>query len=334
MIVICLGKSLSLCYNRHVDERAYVESKQESWTRLSESLERIRARGAGSLSREQLESLGAGYRAVVSDLAFARSQGASENLLMRLNDLAGRAHGVLYASQSARLRGVVTFLFRDFPALFRSTSRYTLAATLLFFAGWAVAVYLLYTIPDIQRALIPKELTIHKAGMNTPSFAGIDPAALSSYIMTNNIKEGMYAFAGGATFGVVTVLTLLYNGLVIGAIITIVFNFASGGLLLSLLLPHGFIELTAIFICGGAGLMMGGAMIAPGNVRRADAIRIAGSKALKLFVGTLPFFVIAATIEGFITPSALPAFAKLAFAGLTAIGLVLYLGFAGTKPAS
>jgi uncharacterized membrane protein SpoIIM required for sporulation len=103
--------------------------------------------------------------------------------------------------------------------------------------------------------------------------------------------------------------------------------------LLALLLPHGFIELTAIFVCGGGGLMMGGALIAPGNLRRADAIRLAAGRALKLFAGALPMFVVAAIIEGFITPSPIPAFGKLAFSGLTLLGLVFYLGFAG-RPAS
>ena len=310
--------------------------KQDSWNQLSEMLEQMRKHGAGSLSTEQLESLGYLYRNVVSDLAFARSQGASERLILFLNDLAGRAHGALYASESARFSGVAAFLLNGFPALFRSTFKYTLVAAFLFFAGWAVAAYILYAIPDAWNALIPepvREMMQHSpsAGSN-PSrsiFIGRDPAELSGFIMTNNIKEGMKAFAGGVTFGIYSVWILLKNGIVIGAIITIVIRLTGGSLLLPLLLPHGIIELTAVFVCGGAGLMIGSAMIAPGNLRRTDSVRIASSQALRLFIGTLPLFVIAALIEGFVTPAAIPNIAKLAFAGLTAIGLVLYLGFAG-----
>jgi uncharacterized membrane protein SpoIIM required for sporulation len=324
----------TFCYNRHVDERAFIQEKQQSWEELSQSLDLVRAREVGALSREQIESLGSGYRAVVSDLAFARSQGASDNLITHLNNLAGRAHGVLYASESARFKGVFNFLLRDFPTLFRSTFKYTLISMLLFITGWMVALYLIYTIPDIHRNLIPKELTAHKSESrsdmsDTLPFA-IAPAEISSYIMTNNIKQGIYAFAGGVTFGVLSVITIFWNGLAIGALITIATNSRDVLLLLSLLLPHGFIELTAIFICGGAGLLTGSAMIAPGNLRRTDAIRISGSKALKLFAGTVPFFIVAAIIEGFITPSVLPIIAKLAFSALTLIGLVLYLGFAGS----
>lgn len=314
--------------------------KQESWTRLSDALEQIRTRGVRSLSPEQAERLGGWYRAVVSDLAFARSQGASDDLVAYLNELAGRAHGALYASEGARLRGAIRFLTNEFPALFRGTWRYALVAMLLFVAGWAAAACIFYTMADAWMAVIPEQFRelLSQPPQDTKqsgtTFGGLDPAELSGFIMTNNIKEGMKAFAGGVTFGVYTVYTLLKNGLVIGAILTLSFRFVGAGYLLPLLLPHGIIELTAIFICGGAGLMVGSSMIAPGNIRRTDAMRKASMVALKLFVGTLPMFVVAAIIEGFITPAAIPDFVKLAFAGLTAVGLVAYLGFAGRQPSA
>ena len=330
-----------------MDERSFSESRKPLWEELSNTLDQVRARGVRSLSRAQLESLGAGYRAVVSDLAFARTQGASEELVLYLNNLAGRAHGVLYASGTARARGAVSFLLRDFPALFRATWRYTLAAALIFAIGWAVAVDLIYTVPEVRGALIPERLATskpekgdghasgqnaapkHSQGPEVPFLEAPDPARISSFIMTNNIREGIIAFAGGVTFGAVTVFTLFKNGLVIGAVLTVAFAGLNPTTLLSLLLPHGFIELVAIFICGGGGLMMGSALIAPGNLRRADSIRLASGRALRLFAGALPMFVVAAIIEGFITPAPIPPFAKLAFSGLTLLGLVAYLGFAG-----
>ncbi len=319
-----------------------MSEKQDRWTRLSESLERMRTKGMRSLSREEIESMGPAYRAVVSDLAFARSQGASDDLTAYLNDLAGRAHGALYASRSARARGAVRFIAREFPALFRSTFRYSLVAMLLFVVGWIAATYVIYAMEDAWMSVIPEPfrdaLTQHRpdpADASRTQSVPMDPAQMSGFIMTNNIKEGMKAFAGGVTFGIYSVYTLLKNGLVIGGIVMFTCRFVGIGFLLPLLLPHGIIELTAVFICGGAGLMIGSAMIAPGNVRRADAIRTASGTALKLFVGAVPMFVVAALIEGFVTPAAIPNYAKLAFAGLTAVGLVAYLGFAGeAKPES
>jgi len=124
---------------------------------------------------------------------------------------------------------------------------------------------------------------------------------------------------------------MLQNGLVIGAIATIAPRIMGHALFWSYILPHGVIELVAIFICGGAGLMIASAIIAPGNARRADAIRLVAGDALRLFAGAVMLFVIAALIEGFITPSVLPVWSKLIFAGLTAVALLLYFGFAGSS---
>jgi uncharacterized membrane protein SpoIIM required for sporulation len=312
-----------------VDERSYVEQKQASWDALSESLDRVRKLGARSLSHAQLESLGAQYRAVVSDLSFARTQGASDNLIGYLNELAGRAHGVLYASRGAKAHGMVTFLVREFPALFRSTFRYTLAAIMMFFISWGIAAYVVTTDPATGSNFVPEKISKHKGSGG--DILPPDPAEMSSFIMTNNLKVGILSFAGGITAGVVTVLVMCQNGANVGAIATAAAPAMGRVRFWSYILPHGVIELMAIFICGGAGLIIASAMIAPGNLRRSDAIKLASGKALRLFAGTIPFYIVAATIEGFITPSVLPPWSKLTFAGITAIGLTMYLGFAGNS---
>lgn len=309
-----------------MDERAYVEQKKASWEALSQVVDGVRSKGMKSLTRDQLKSIGAQYRALVSDLSFARTQRASEGLITHLNELAGRAHGVVYVSSGARLRGIVSFLFRDFPALFRRTVNYTLVAATVFALGWAVSA----TSPEMCDFAFPQQIPkpAKSSGSDSPIF-GVDPSLISGFIMTNNIRVGIHAFAGGITAGAYTVYQLAENGLVIGAIATKAAPVMGPLRFWSLILPHGVIELMAIFICGGAGLLMGCAIIAPGNLRRTEAVRIAAGDALELFAGAVMLFVIAGIIEGFVTPSQLPAWSKLAFAGLTAIALASYLGLAG-----
>lgn len=317
-----------------MDERSFVESRRQLWSELGASLDRMRTRGARSLSHDELRLLGSRYRAVVSDLSFARTQGASEGLVTYLNELAGRAHGVIYASKPARLRGIKTFVIADFPALFRATINYTLVAAVIFFVGWAASA----TNPEICDAVFPRKITAPPSTAKDANLLDyIDPAALSSFIMTNNITVGILAFAGGVTAGVYTIYQIAQNGLVIGAMATKAAPVLGQQRFWSLIVPHGVIELLAIFMCGGAGLMIGASMIAPGNLRRVDSVRIAAAIALRLFAGAVLFFVIAGIIEGFVTPSGLPARLKIAFGGLTAIGVAIYLGFAGrslNKPAT
>lgn len=306
-----------------MDERAYIEQKQQSWEHLSEALDKAQAKGVKSLTRDQLRSLGAGYRAIITDLSFVRSQGGSDGLTLYLNELAARAHGILYVSKSTRLAGAISFILRDFPRLFRTTIIYSLVAASIFAAGWAISA----AVPEIRDMMMPGE--IEKPTSDGSPLSSVDPSLLSTFIMANNINVGIIAFAGGITAGLYTVFELAKNGLVIGAVASKAIPVLGATRFWALILPHGVIELMAIFICGGAGLYLGASIIAPGNLKRVDSIRLAGATALKLFVGAVLLFVIAGVIEGFVTPSGLSASFKLGFAALTAIGLILYLGFAG-----
>lgn len=310
-----------------MDERAFVEQKKPSWEELSQALDQVQARGTKKLTRDQLSLIGARYRALVSDLSFARTQRASEGLTTYLNELAGRAHGVVYVSRGAKLRGIVSFFFKDFPALFRGTANYTIVAALIFGLGWAISA----TSPEMCDLVLPKQFSnMRKSSSSDDPWRGVDRSFLSSGITANNVKEGMRAFAGGITGGVYTVYQMAVNGLVIGAVATKAAPVMGPLRFWSMILPHGCIELMALFICGGAGLMLGASIIAPGNLRRVDSVRLAGSTALKLFAGAVMMFVIAGIIEGFVTPSQLPAWSKLAFAGVTAIALIAYFGLAGS----
>lgn len=294
-------------------------------------MDKVQAHGTKSLTRDQLSLIGTRYRALVSDLSFARTQRASDGLLTYLNELAGRAHGVVYVSRGAKLKGVVSFFFKDFPSLFRRTANYTLVAAMIFGMGWAISA----TSPEMCDYAYPGQIAKpSKAGGSESALFGVDPALLSGFIMTNNINVGIRAFAGGITAGVYTVYQLGHNGLVIGAVATKAAPVMGRLRFWALILPHGVIELMAIFICGGAGLLLGAAIIAPGNLRRVDSVRLAGGTALKLFAGAVMMFVIAGIIEGFVTPSQLPAWSKLAFAGLTAVALTAYFALAGSDAAT
>jgi len=310
-------------YNQIVNEQTFVETNQEVWKRLENVVEESRRLGPTRISSENLRTLASDYRAVVAHLSYARTQGAGVELVAFLNDLAGRAHGVLYVAPRARFSSALMFLTREFPMLFRQTWRATLLAGLIFASGWGAGVYVVNTDPSLMRSLIPERIAQRESGsteINIP-----DPAAMSSHIMTNNIKVGIYAFAAGITAGLLTAVIVFYNGLAIGAVATVAAPALGPARFWSYILPHGIIELTAIFISAGAGLLIGGALIAPGNLRRADALRIASRKGLLLFAGTLPFYVFAAIIEGFLTPSVLPVWSKLGFAGVTAAVMAAYL---------
>ncbi len=319
-----------------MDERTFVERRRPDWVRLGDILDRASSKKLRGLSRAELLDVGKLYRRVTSDLSYVKANSASEDLLYYLNDLAGRAHGCLYADAPKNPgRSIVTFLLRGFPILFRANARMIGISSAIFLLSGVFAATLVATNPKSYAKLVPPMFAQADSGsddkLGPDEESGIAfPASMSSGIMVNNIYVSARAFAGGITFGVWTVRELVENGKMLGALGMRYSRKPEVALRFwSLILPHGFIELLAIAIAGGAGLILGWGLISPGNLTRWDSLRLASHEALPLMGGVVAMLVIAGSIEGFITPSPLDAWTKIIFSGVTAVGCVLYFGFVG-----
>ena len=148
---------------------------------------------------------------------------------------------------------------------------------------------------------------------------------MSSYITVNNIRVAILAFTAGITAGVGTFWILLTNGTMLGGLTALVMNHGETAVQYwSLILPHGVLELTAIFISGGAGLSLGKALLIPGEYSRGNALVRSATKAASLIPGIALLLILAGAIEGFFTPLPIDATYKLWFAFLTFVLLATY----------
>jgi uncharacterized membrane protein SpoIIM required for sporulation len=143
------------------------------------------------------------------------------------------------------------------------------------------------------------------------------PNAVSSGIATNNLTVIIFTFASGIFFGLGTVFTLVNNGVQIGAITALCAREGMGLKLLDFISAHGPVELSIITIAGGAGLMVGQALIDPGELPRGQALALRGKAAVKLVLGCAPFLAAIALVEGFISPGSLFPTALKAVLGLS-----------------
>ena len=166
--------------------------------------------------------------------------------------------------------------------------------------------------------------TIEQHKMWTESVVSMKPVA-SSGIMTNNLSVAFAAFAAGITAGLGTAYMLIFNGLMLGVIGTACWLGEMSLPLWSFVAPHGVLELPAIFIAGGAGLMIAHGLLFPGVLTRRDSLAQSGATAVRLLLGVIPMLVVAGVIEGFLSPSRLPAATKFLFATVMAALLVSYL---------
>jgi uncharacterized membrane protein SpoIIM required for sporulation len=198
-----------------------------------------------------------------------------------------------------------------------------------FLGSAALAYYLIHVQPLNAYVLLPAQLIkpIHQ-GLHASNFETNEAMAgaptMSAYIMTNNIRLAFLAFAGGLTLGILTVYLLIFNGLMLGGMAAMYNDAGFGRDFWATIAPHGFIELTAVQIAAGAGLLLAAGILAPGRIRRREALRRNGRRAAILIVGVATMLVVAAMIEGFFSPQKFPEITRIMFGAMTALAMALY----------
>lgn len=303
----------------------WIETRQRYWDKLERLVNACGRRGIAALTHDELRELALLYRQTAADLSVAREDPSSAPLARYLNALLGRAHNLIYSGRAPRASGILQFYSRVFPAVFRLTLPYTLAALVLFAAGAAAGAGMAAADPGFERVVLGGRMmdTIEAGRMWTHSIVSIKPLAASA-IMTNNISVSLAAFAGGIVAGLGTVYMMLFNGLLLGVIAVACQRAGLSVSLWSFVAPHGVLELPAIFIAGGAGLMLGKALLAPGALPRREALTESAALAVRLVLGVIPLLIVAGTIEGFISPSDAPPATKFT---IGAAGFVLLAGY-------
>lgn len=308
-----------------VDE--LIRERQPTWDELRVLLDRA-GRNPRRLDAADIERLGRLYRRVVSDLALARRDFPREQVVAYLNDLATRAYPLVYRAPAGSWRQIVRFFWRDFPALYRESGPFVLAAFLLFALPALVGNLVVMGSPSLAEHILPERVTtlVRSGRLWTDTMGDGGGAPLyASLIATNNIQVAIMAFAGGMLLGTLTVYVLIVNGLLFGAIFAYTGAYGLAGRLGAFVSPHGYVELTIIFIAGGAGLRLAWAVLHPGLSHRRDALAAAGRRAALLIVGAAPLLLLAGLIEGFVSPSGLPDWAKYLIGPLTGLALHAYL---------
>ena len=204
-----------------------------------------------------------------------------------------------------------------------TTSLFRGISTSIFFIGAIIAFTIVMFNTSNALYFVPANM-IENLNYNGDPINNISYPLMSSQIMTNNIKVCLYAIVMGITCGLGTIYVLFYNGALLGAIAGLIYQNGSILHFWSLILPHGVIELLAIFISGGAGLLIAKSILIPGQYSRKNSI-IKGSKDATTLIGGLVFMlIVAGIIEGFFTPLNIPPTVKLAFALVTAVLSLIY----------
>lgn len=286
------------------------------------------------MSAREVRALYEDYRRAAADLAYAQTHFPGSRTETHLNRLVGEAHAELYGAAPRRMGALIEFIARGYPRLLRKHARTLLLAAGLMATAAALGFLLAYVNYPLARIFIPEAMRdglgdAVEQGAALPELAVAVAPLLAAGITVNNIQVALLAFAGGMTFGALTVYAILTNGLMLGALAGVFAKAGESFYFWSLILPHGSLELPAIVLAAGAGLVLGRSLIAPGDLPRSAALKAVSADAVRIVLGTVPLFAIAGVIEGFITPSAIDPLLKLAFGFIAAMLLIAYITLAG-----
>lgn len=254
---------------------------QPQWQAFAEQLKQLEQ---GKTKPGDVAHFPLQYRRLCQHLALSQERGYSSYLVDSLQQLALRGHQQMYRHRGQLTATVLGFVLADFPRLVREQWRFVLIASLLFFGSLVGIALLVYLFPDLIYSIVSPQQVAEMQGMYDPDASRLGRAVerassedwmMFGYYVMHNIGIAFQTFAAGLLFGLGSVFFLIYNGLIIGAISGHLTEIGYGQTFWSFVIGHGAFELTAIALAGAAGLQLGWALIAPGQLPRSESLRLA-----------------------------------------------------------
>jgi uncharacterized membrane protein SpoIIM required for sporulation len=283
----------------------WIARREAQWRELDALLQRAQQRGMKTLNAQEIGKLASLYRSVAADLARANTNQIGETIVSELQALTTRGYSLIYrGSRRQELRGAIDFYLWKLPQVLRETWVYTAIACGIFLLGCTIAWWCAWQDASFLPLVVPQELIEKVRDRNQlwmGAIIGTEPLAASG-IAINNLSVALRMVGGGILAGIWTIYALLFNGILIGAIATLVGQNGLAYPFWAFVFPHGALELPAIFIAGGGGLLIARGLLFPGRYRRRDALRMYGLQAAQLVMGIFPMLLIAGAIEGFFSP--------------------------------
>jgi uncharacterized RDD family membrane protein YckC/uncharacterized membrane protein SpoIIM required for sporulation len=319
----------------------FVALRQDRWETFRKRAVGLEREGLARLTGDEVLSFAADYRAVAADLARAETYGVDDRTVSEIGRVVTAGHNALYGMRRPRRPPAAAFLLAHLPAAVMRQRRYVIAAALMFLLPGTITFSLIRERPPVALEILP-DVVLARAASGPDRVAEGQGYAetpspylpiVASGIIANNVQVAFGAFALGVTAGVGTLLILVFNGLFFGAVLGHYANVGLAGWLLTFVAGHGVLELTAIFIAGGAGLLVARALVIPGDLPRREALVLHGREAIRMVGAAAGLLVLAGLIEGLLSASNAPAALKVGVSATSAVLLVL-LALAGRPRAA
>lgn len=279
-------------------EAAFVKQNKDKWLRFESVLSNNSVIDPNELSDLYIE--------ITDHLSYAKTFYKNSNTERYLNQIASQAHQKIYKTKKESKNRLISFFKTEFPLMFYQHHRELLISFLVFLLFCIAGAYSAATDGDFVRSVLGDSyvnMTIENIEKDDPMavYKKMGEFNMTLGITINNIKVALIAFGYGIMFGVGSLFVMMQNGIMLGSF---QYFFYEKGLLwesVRTIWIHGTFEISVIIIAGCSGLVLGNGMLFTGTYTRLEAFKRGVVNGLKILISTIPFFIIAGFLEGFVT---------------------------------
>lgn len=279
-------------------EAAFLKKNKDKWLLFEAVLD-----GKKDIEPDKLSDL---YLEITDDLSYASSFYPKSNTSLFLNALAVKAHQKIYKSKKESKNRFISFFKTECPLLFYNYQKQLAIAFLVFVLFTIAGAYSASQDGDFMRLILGDSYvneTLENIEKGTPMAIYSQAGASKMFLMItlNNIKVALSTFILGILFCIGSLYLLMQNGIMLGSF---VYFFSEKQLLWEssrTIWIHGTIEISVIIVAGCAGLVLGSGLLFPKTFSRVNAFKKSAKDGLKIMLSTIPFFIIAGFLEGFVT---------------------------------
>ena len=279
-------------------EAAFIKQNKNKWLKFESVLQ-----NNAKLSPDQLSNL---YLNVTEDLSYSQTFYPNSETTSYLNELASISHQKIYKSKKESRNRFYRFYFQEFPLAFKKHHPQLLLAFSIFLVFSIIGAYSASVDDSFVRLILGDgyvNMTLANIENGDPMavYKKANQADMFMGITVNNIRVSLTAFAYGLFFGLGSIFIAMQNGIMLGSF---QYFFYDQGLLWEsarTIWIHGTIEISVIIIATCAGIVVGKGMLFPGTYSRLQSFINGVKSGLKIVISTVPFFIVAGFLEGFVT---------------------------------
>ncbi|SEH60059.1 Uncharacterized membrane protein SpoIIM, required for sporulation [Mycolicibacterium rutilum] len=310
-----------------MDVDAFVLTHRPTWDRLEALIKRRK-----HLTGAEVDELVDLYQRVSTHLSVVRTNSTDGVLVGRLSGLVAQARSAVTGAHAPLWREFVRFWTVGFPVVAYRARWWWLSTGVVFLVLSAVIAVWVAGSPEVRATIGTPDEIDQLVNNDFASYYSEHPAAsFALQVWTNNAWVSLLCLGFAVLLGIPIPYILLQNAANLGVNAGLMFGAGKGDIFLGLIIPHGLLELTAVFVAAGAGMRLGWTVISPGHRPRSQALAEEGRAIAAVAGGLVAMLLVSGLIEALVTPSPLPTAARIAIGVAAEIGFLVYVFHFGRR---